>query len=392
MWKSIASNALTLFIVLLVAAAGLVAWGRNEFVKPGPLADAICLQVDRGASLSAVSRNLEGRGAVTDARIFRIGADYSGRADDLKFGSYLLRPGASMEEVLAAITAGGQSTCGQEVNFRIGVASSDVILRELDPATNRFVEVAKFDPAVDAVPAEYVEAREDADLRWRVTLAEGVTSWAVVDALKRADFLDGAVEAVPAEGSLAPDSYEVEKGADRATLLAEMAQRQVATMDALWPTRSGDLPYDTPEEAMIMASIVEKETGIAEERALVASVFINRLNAGMKLQTDPTVIYGITKGEGVLGRGLRQSELRRETPYNTYVIDGLPPTPIANPGRAAIEAALNPAQSDYVFFVAKTLTPADGHVFAVTLEEHNKNVEALRALEAAQPTPEADDG
>ncbi|MFZ1479602.1 MAG: endolytic transglycosylase MltG [Paracoccaceae bacterium] len=392
MWKSIASNALTLFIVLLVAAAGLVAWGRNEFVKPGPLADAICLQVDRGASLSAVSRNLEGRGAVTDARIFRIGADYSGRADDLKFGSYLLRPGASMEEVLAAITAGGQSTCGQEVNFRIGVASSDVILRELDPATNRFVEVAKFDPAVDAVPAEYVEAREDADLRWRVTLAEGVTSWAVVDALKRADFLDGAVEAVPAEGSLAPDSYEVEKGADRATLLAEMAQRQVATMDALWPTRSGDLPYDTPEEAMIMASIVEKETGIAEERALVASVFINRLNAGMKLQTDPTVIYGITKGEGVLGRGLRQSELRRETPYNTYVIDGLPPTPIANPGRAAIEAALNPAQSDYVFFVAKTLTPADGHVFAVTLEEHNKNVEALRALEAAQPAPEADDG
>ena len=392
MWKSIASNALTLFIVLLVAAAGLVAWGRNEFVKPGPLADAICLQVDRGASLSAVSRNLEGRGAVTDARIFRIGADYSGRADDLKFGSYLLRPGASMEEVLAAITAGGQSTCGQEVNFRIGVASSDVILRELDPATNRFVEVAKFDPAVDAVPAEYVEAREDADLRWRVTLAEGVTSWAVVDALKRADFLDGAVEAVPAEGSLAPDSYEVEKGADRATLLAEMAQRQVATMDALWPTRSGDLPYDTPEEAMIMASIVEKETGIAEERGRVASVFLNRLAQGMRLQTDPTVIYGITKGEGVLGRGLRQSELRRETPYNTYVIDGLPPTPIANPGRAAIEAALNPAQSDYVFFVAKTLTPADGHVFAVTLEEHNKNVEALRALEAAQPTPEADDG
>ena len=388
MWKSIASNALTLFIVLLVAAAGLVAWGRNEFVKPGPLADAICLQVDRGASLSAVSRNLEGRGAVTDARIFRIGADYSGRADDLKFGSYLLRPGASMEEVLAAITAGGQSTCGQEVNFRIGVASSDVILRELDPATNRFVEVAKFDPAVDAVPAEYVEAREDADLRWRVTLAEGVTSWAVVDALKRADFLDGAVEAVPAEGSLAPDSYEVEKGADRATLLAEMAQRQVATMDALWPTRSGDLPYDTPEEAMIMASIVEKETGIAEERALVASVFINRLNAGMKLQTDPTVIYGITKGEGVLGRGLRQSELRRETPYNTYVIEGLPPTPIANPGREAIKAALEPAETDYVFFVAKTLNPADGHVFAATLEEHNRNVEALRALEAQAPATE----
>ncbi len=388
MWRSVASNALTLFIVLLIAAAALVAWGRNEFTKPGPLDAAICLQVDRGASLSGVSRNLEERGAVSDARVFRIGADYSGKADDLKFGSYLIEPGASMADVLAAITAGGQSTCGQEVNFRIGVASADVILRELDPATNRFVEVVKFDPAVDAVPAEYTEAREDADLRWRITLAEGVTSWQVVDALKRADFLTGEVAAVPAEGSLAPDSYEVEKGGDRAALIAEMERRQAAAIAELWPKRAGDLPYDTPEEAMIMASIVEKETGIAEERPLVASVFINRLNSGMRLQTDPTVIYGITNGEGVLGRGLRQSELRRETPYNTYVIDGLPPTPIANPGRAAIEAALNPAETDYVFFVAKTLDPADGHVFAVTLDEHNENVAKLRALEAEQAATE----
>ncbi len=390
MWKSVASNALTLFIVLLIAAAALVAWGRNEFVKPGPLAQAICLQVERGASLSGVSRNLEERGAVSDARIFRIGADYAGRSEDLKFGSYLIEPGASMAEVLDAVTAGGQSTCGQEVNFRIGVTAADVILRELDPATNRFVEVVKFDPAVDAVPAEYVEAKEDADLRWRITVAEGVTSWQVVDALKRADFLTGEVAAVPAEGTLAPDSYEVEKGGDRATLVAEMERRQAATLAELWPTRAGDLPYDTPEEAMIMASIVEKETGIAEERPLVASVFINRLNSGMRLQTDPTVIYGITNGEGVLGRGLRQSELRRETPYNTYVIDGLPPTPIANPGRAAIEAALNPAETDYVFFVAKTLDPADGHVFAVTLDEHNENVAAFRALEAEAAAAEGD--
>jgi UPF0755 protein len=390
MWKSVASNALTLFIVLLIAAAALVAWGRNEFVKPGPLTQAICLQVERGASLSGVSRNLEERGAVSDARIFRIGADYAGRAEDLKFGSYLIEPGSSMAEVLDAVTSGGQSTCGQEVNFRIGVAAADVILRELDPATNRFVEVVKFDPAVDAVPAEYVEAKEDADLRWRVTVAEGVTSWQVVDALKRADFLTGEVPAVPPEGSLAPDSYEVDKGADRAALVQLMAERQAATLAELWPTRAGDLPYDSPEEAMIMASIVEKETGIAEERPLVASVFINRLNSGMRLQTDPTVIYGITNGEGVLGRGLRQSELRRETPYNTYVIDGLPPTPIANPGRAAIEAALNPAETDYVFFVAKTLDPADGHVFAVTLDEHNQNVAAFRALEAEAAATEGD--
>ena len=388
MWKSIASNALTLFIVLLVVAAGVVAWGRNEFTKPGPLADAICVQVEKNATLSAVSRSLEGRGAVSDARIFRIGADYSGRAGDLKFGSYLIGPGASMAQVLDALTAGGQSTCGQEVNFRIGIVSAAVILRELDPATNRFVEVVKFDPSVDAVPQEYIDARDKPDLRWRVTLAEGVTSWQVIDELKRADFLDGNVAAVPAEGSLAPDSYEVEKGGDRTALVAEMERRQVAVMDELWPLRSADLPYDTPEKAMIMASIVEKETGIAEERPLVASVFINRLNAGMKLQTDPTVIYGITKGEGVLGRGLRQSELRRETPYNTYVIEGLPPTPIANPGREAIKAALEPAETDYVFFVAKTLNPADGHVFAATLEEHNRNVEALRALEAQAPATE----
>ena len=177
MWKSIASNALTLFIVLLMAAAALVAWGRNEFTKPGPLAQAICLKVERGASMSAVSRQLAEQGAVSDPRIFRIGASYSGRADDLKFGSYLIESGASMEQVLGVITTGGQSTCGQEVNFRIGVASADVVLRELDPATNRFVEVVKFDPSAEAVPAEYLAAAEKPDLRYRVTLAEGVTSW-----------------------------------------------------------------------------------------------------------------------------------------------------------------------------------------------------------------------
>jgi len=389
MWKSIASNALTLFIVLLVAAAALVAWGRNEFKKPGPLTQAICVQVDRGASLSAVSRQLAERGAISDPRIFRIGADYSGKASDLKFGSYLIDEGASMEEVLAAVTAGGQSTCGQEVNFRIGVASADVILRELDPATNRFVEVVKFDPAAEALPAEYLAAREDADLRYRVTLAEGVTSWQVVEALKRADFLDGAVAAVPAEGALAPDSYDVDKGSARAALIGRMEAEQVAVMAELWPLRAEGLPYDTPEEAMIMASIVEKETGIADERPHVASVFVNRLDQGMKLQTDPTVIYGITKGEGVLGRGLRQSELRRETPYNTYVINGLPPTPIANPGRLSIQAALNPLQTEDLFFVADG---SGGHAFAKTLDEHNRNVEKWRAIEAERAAAGEDDG
>jgi UPF0755 protein len=380
MWRSIASNALTLFIVILVAAAALVAWGRNEFSKAGPLTAPICLQVERGASLSAVSRNLEERGAVTDARIFRIGADYADRSGDLKFGAYLVPAGASMAEVLEAITAGGASTCGRDVNFRIGINSVDVVLSELDLATNAFTEVVKFDPAVEPLPPEYVDAADDDDLRFRVTLAEGTTSWQVVDALKKADFLEGAVEVVPAEGTLAPDSYEVERGSERGALIAAMSERQAAALAELWAARAEGLPYASPEEALIMASIVEKETAVAEERRRVASVFVNRLRQGMRLQTDPTVIYGITKGEGVLGRGLRQSELRRETEWNTYVIDGLPPTPIANPGRLAIEAALNPDTTDYLFFVADG---TGGHAFAETLAEHNDNVAAWRAIEAA---------
>ena len=381
MWRAIASNALTLFIVALVVMAGVIALGKQQFTGPGPLAEAICFEVDRGASLSAISRALLERGAVTDARIFRIGAEYSGRNAGLKFGSYLIQPGASMEQVLADLTASGQSTCGREVNFRIGVASAEVVLRELDPATNRYVEVASFDPAVDAAPQAYVDVAEAPDLRWRVTLAEGVTAWQVVDALKRADFLQGTVAEVPAEGSLAPDSYEVERGADRQALLDLMAERQALILADLWAARDEGLPYETPQEALIMASIVEKETGVPEERGRVASVFLNRLAQGMRLQTDPTVIYGITKGEGVLGRGLRQSELRRETPYNTYVIDGMPPGPIANPGRLSIEAALHPDTTQYLFFVADG---TGGHAFAETLAAHNENVARWRAIEAGQ--------
>ena len=361
MWRSVASNTLTLFIVVLVVAAGILAWGREAYTGPGPLTQAICFRVERGASLAAVSRVLAEEGAVSDARVFRVGADYSDRSEELKFGSYLIPPASSMAEVLGILTEGGQSTCGREVNFRIGVAGSDVVLRELDPATNRYREVVKFDPSVEAVPAVYLDATNDTDLRWRVTLAEGVTSWQVVDALKRADFMTGEVAEVPGEGTLAPDSYEVEKGSDRKALLDEMAAAQIRVLGDLWAARAEGLPYDTPEEALIMASIVEKETGIAEERKQVASVFINRLRQGMKLQTDPTVIYGVTKGIGVLGRGLRQSELRRETPWNTYVIDGLPPTPIANPGTLSIEAALNPDTTDYLFFVADG---SGGHAFA----------------------------
>lgn len=385
MWRSVASNALTLFIVILVGVAALVAWGRNEFVAPGPLTEAICLQVERGASLSAVSRNLEERGAITDARIFRIGAEYSDRADDLKFGSFIVPAGASMSQVLEAITATGRSTCGRDLNFRIGVTRSDVVLSELDLTSKTNREVARFDAGVDPLPPEYLEVSDDPALVFRITVAEGVTSWQVVDALKKADFLQGALETVPPEGSLAPGSYEVERGTERGAIIAEMTERQAAVLAEAWANRAEGLPYASPEEALIMASIIEKETAVPEERGRVASVFVNRMRQGMRLQTDPTVIYGITNGEGVLGRGLRQSELRRETPFNTYVIDGLPPTPIANPGEASIHAAMNPDTTDYLFFVADG---TGGHAFAQTLDEHNQNVARWRRIEAEQGAAE----
>lgn len=380
MWRAIASNALTLIIIGLLAVGGVIAWGKHQYGAPGPLTEAICFRIEKGASLGSVSNGLEQQGAISDARILRIGMDYSGLSGRLKFGSYLVPAKSSMAEVAALLTTAGQSTCGSDVNLRIGVAGAEVILRSFDPEVQGLAEVAKFDPAGE-VPEAYAAAVEDPGLRWRVTLAEGVTSWTVVEALKAADFLSGEIAEVPAEGTLAPDSYEVEKGDDRAGLIGKMEASQVAILDAAWEARAPDLPYETKEEALIMASIVEKETGVAEERPLVASVFVNRLREGMKLQTDPTVIYGVTKGQGVLGRGLRQSELKRETPWNTYVIDGLPETPIANPGAASIEAALHPATSDYLYFVADG---TGGHAFAATLDEHNRNVEKWRAIEAEQ--------
>jgi len=328
-----------------------------------------------------VTADLTDRGAIKSPYIFKVGADYEGKAGNLKAGSYLVGPHASMREIVDAVTRGGQSTCGTEINFRVGVATAELILRELDPATNSFVEVAKFEPATAEAPAEFTAALDDQDVRFRVTLAEGVTSWQVVEALNRAPFLAGEIEEVPPEGSLAPDSYEVARETLRSEVLAEMRDRQSTILAEIWAGRAANLPYDTAEEALIMASIVEKETGVAAERPRVASVFVNRLEQGMKLQTDPTVIYGVTNGQGVLGRGLRQSELRKETPYNTYVIEGLPPTPIANPGRESIAAAVNPEATDFLFFVADG---TGGHAFAKTLAEHNENVEKWRAIEAQQ--------
>jgi len=379
MWRNLASNLFTLLIVALVVVAGLLAWAQREYTGPGPLAEPICFRVERGDTFRKVSDALVDQGAVSSGFILRVGADYAGRTGDLKFGSYLLQPEASMEEIVEALTRSGQSTCGTEVNFRIGVTDFDVILRELDPATNRYVEIVSFDPEAEAVPDAYVQVAERPDLRFRVTVAEGTTVWQVVEGLKRAEFLTGTVEELPPEGSLAPDSYELRRGDDRIAVIAEMRARQERILAAAWADRDDDVPYATPEQALIMASLIEKETGVAEERGLIAGVFVNRLKQGMRLQTDPAVIYGVTRGQGVLGRGLRQSELRGETPWNTYVIDGLPPTPIANPGRESIRAALSPDETDYLFFVADG---TGGHAFAETLREHNENVAQWRRIEA----------
>ncbi|OSQ52007.1 endolytic transglycosylase MltG [Marivita geojedonensis] len=382
MWRHIASNALTFLVVLFFLFGGVLIWAQNSYVSEGPLEQAICVQVERGSNFRRVSESLAEDGAVSSAALFRIGADYAGKTSQLKAGSYLVPEGASMAQIVDIVTRGGASTCGTEVVYRVGITRATVQVRELDPATGRFVEIAEFDPAEDAVPEEYTEVKAEADTRYRVALAEGVTSWQIVQELNQIDVLEGEIEEIPAEGSLAPDSYEISPGDTRAELLERMVSAQDRILAEAWANRQDGLPYDSPEEALIMASIIEKETGTPDERFLVSSVFVNRLEQGMRLQTDPTVIYGITRGQGVLGRGIRQSELRAETPWNTYVIDGLPPTPIANPGRASIEAALNPDDTGYIFFVAKTLDPADGHNFAETLAEHNENVAAYRALEA----------
>lgn len=383
MWKHIASNALTFMIVALFLFGGVIVWGTKEYSAVGPLDEAICLQVAPGSNMRIVSDNLAEEDAISSPRIFRMGVDYSDMASQLKAGSFLVPAGSSMSEIVDIVTRGGQSTCGTEIVYRIGVTRLVAEVRELEPSTGRFIELASFEPEeVDEVPAAYQEIRESHDTQYRVVMAEGVTSWQVVQALNSLEFMEGTVTEIPAEGMLAPNSYQVHPGEQVADLLEKMESAQSRILAEAWASRAEGLPLASPEEALILASIIEKEASTSDERFDVASVFINRLNQGMRLQTDPTVIYGVTEGRGVLGRGLRQSELRTETPWNTYVISGLPATPIANPGATSIEAALNPSDTDFIFFVARTLDPSDGHNFAVTLEEHNANVAIYRQLEA----------
>ncbi len=384
MWKSLASNMLTILILCLFAAGGVIGWGQSQYKAEGPLDQATFFEVPRGASLRSVSEKLAAQGAVSSSAVFRIGAEYAGKAQDLKFGNYEIPAGASMAQIIDIVTAGGPSTFRFVATYLIRNSGGELRFRERTPGTGEEVVLAEF-KAGEPLPPAYTEAvAAEVPIVYRVSIAEGLTSWQIVEGLKGADFLEGEIGDLPPEGSLAPDTYEVSRGADRGGILTRMAAAQTRILDEAWANRAPDLPLESKEEALILASIVEKETGVPEERRQVASVFTNRLNQGMRLQTDPTVIYGITKGEGNgLGRGIRQSELNRRTPYNTYVIPGLPPTPIANPGKLAIEAALNPDSTPFIFFVADG---TGGHAFAVTIAEHNRNVAAWRQIEAERNT------
>jgi UPF0755 protein len=210
------------------------------------------------------------------------------------------------------------------------------------------------------------------------TVAEGLTSEQIVARLLENDKLTGNLREVPREGSLLPDGYRFTRGTARDDIIKRMQAAQARVLKEAWDRRSSDLPVSSPEQLLVLASIIEKETGKSEERTRVAAVFVNRLKSKMKLQSDPTIIYGLVGGKGALGRGILKSEITQPTPYNTYVIEGLPPGPIANPGRASIEAAANPARTRELFFVADG---TGGHAFSETYDQHQKHVAKLRGLE-----------
>lgn len=331
MFRNIAANALTLLILVLALVFGAIVWGQRRYVEPGPLTAPLTMEIERGEGLASVAAKLEAGGAIAGDSLFRIAARYTKQDQGLRYGEYEIPAGASMRDILALFNKGGN--------------------------------VAR-----------------------QVVVPEGWTSWQVVQMLNARDDLTGEITEIPDEGSLAPAGYDFQRGDSRLALIERMRAEQDEILAEAWAGRKQGLPLRTPRELLILASIVEKETGLPEERPMVASVFENRLRDGMRLQTDPTVIYGLTMGKEALGRGLRASELAKPTPYNTYLIVGLPPTPIANPGKAAIEATANPAEGDMRYFVADG---SGGHVFAATLAEHNRNVANWRRIEAERKQPDA---
>ncbi len=316
-------------VMLMVLAAGAaVYFGKQEFTEAGPSANGDTFLVKPNTGVQDIADQLERRGLISDARIFRLGVRAYGNDSALKAGEYEIKPKASMREIMELLKSGKS-------------------------------------------------------VMYSLTVPEGLTVEQALQRIADEPALSGDMPATtPPEGSLATDTLRFTRGATRQQMIDKLLGDQKKLVDEVWQRRAPDLPLANVEEFVTLASIVEKETGKGDERSRVAAVFLNRLAKGMRLQSDPTIIYGLFGGKGKpADRPIYQSDIQKQTPYNTYVINGLPPTPIANPGRAALEAVANPSKTDDLYFVADG---TGGHVFAATLEEHNENVARYRALQKKQ--------
>ena len=377
MLRSLASNMLTVLIFgfFLIGAIGI--WGKSQYVAEGPLQNAICFKVKSGTSMRTVVKDLVNDKAISSEFVFRVAMESSGLSRKIKAGSFLVPEHASMAEISKRLTESGVSNCGNQIIYRVGVTSLKIEIRDTDPNTGKMVKVGDFifDEFADGKINEFASEHST---RFRVALAEGVSSWQVYKALSEIKFLSGKLENIPDEGTIAPASYDFVIGMTKEALIKKMQERQASILNEAWNARQPNLPINTKQEALILASIIEKETSLKNERGKVSSVFVNRLLREIPLQTDASVVYGLTKGKNVLGRGLRRSELKKDTPWNTYVNKGLPPSPIGNPGKASIHAALNPDITNYLYFVADG---SGGHAFAENLREHNINVAKWRKIE-----------
>src|SRR5712671_3584488 len=315
---------ITIVLVLMIGAGGVYVYGKQKLEAPGPLQDDKVVNIPARAGMTDIADILQREGVIDNNRWAFIGSVFALKArSELKPGEYLFQKNASLRDVIGTIVEG------------------------------KVVQHA-------------------------VTVPEGLTSEQIVARLSENDIFSGTVREIPREGTLLPETYKFPRGTTRDQVIARMQQAQKRVLTEIWERRSPDLPVRTPDQLVTLASIVEKETGKADERSRVAAVFVNRLRQKIKLQSDPTIIYGLVGGRGTLGRPIKRSEIQQPSPYNTYVIDGLPPGPIANPGRASLEAAANPARTRDLFFVADG---TGGHTFTETYHQHQKNVAKLRSME-----------
>ncbi|MEQ8251632.1 MAG: endolytic transglycosylase MltG [Oceanibaculum nanhaiense] len=320
------SGFLTFLLLAMLAGGGLLVWGYAQFTRPGPLQTETALVIPRGSGVEGIARRLEQANILRYPELFMAAVKLKGVSGALKAGEYAFKPGISPREVMALLQSG------------------ETVVR-------------------------------------RLTIAEGLTVRQIAAQLAAVEGLDGDPAPLPPEGALLPETYHFSYGDERADILRRMQHAMRETLDRLWESRAPNLPFDTREEALVLASIVERETAIPSERPRVAAVFVNRLRKGMRLQSDPTVIYGLSDGLGTLDRPLLRVDLQKDHPYNTYTRDGLPPAPICNPGRDSLRAVLNPISSDEYYFVADG---SGGHAFARTLDEHNANVRRWRQFQREQ--------